>query len=195
MNTFTYNPNYQSRIATTVDKALQSHNRVTAIRVDLRLPDNFSGIDMSNSIITRFIESLKAKIAADLRHKEQTWGRKCLCSMKGVWVREFGPINGKKHFHVLLLLNKDVYYSLGDFDDESGNLSAMIRQAWCSALGLPFAGYQHLVHFPARGVMYMDKNSPEFMQQLQIVLDRANYLAKEFSKQYGDGQRSFGCSR
>lgn len=195
MTIFTYNPNYQSRIATTVDKALQSHNRVTAIRVDLRLPNNFGGLDMSSSIITRFIESLKSKIAADLRRKEQAWGRKLTCNLKDVWVREVGPVNGKKHFHVLLLLNKDVYYTLGDFNDLSGNLSAMIRQAWCSALGLPYQEFQRLVHFPIGGVMYMDANHPEFIQQLQIVLDRANYLAKEFSKQYGDGQRSFGCSR
>ena len=195
MNTFTYNPAYIASIATTVDNALQFHNRVTAIRVDLRLPDNFAGLEMSSSIITRFIESLKAKVAVDLRRKEQAWGRKLLCSLKYVWVREFGPLNGKRHFHVLLLLNKDVYRSLGDFNDESGNLSAMTRQAWCSALGLPFLGYQQLVHFPHGAVMHMDKNAPEFMQQLQIVLDRAKYLAKEFSKQYGDGQRSFGCSR
>ncbi|MES2024166.1 MAG: inovirus-type Gp2 protein [Pseudomonadota bacterium] len=127
MNTFTYNPNYQSRIATTVDKALQSHNRVTAIRVDLRLPNNFGGLDMSSSIMTRFVESLKAKIAADLRRKEQAWGRKLLCSLKDVWVREVGPINGKKHFHVLLLMNKDVYHSLGDFNATSGNLSESHR--------------------------------------------------------------------
>ncbi|MES2027430.1 MAG: inovirus-type Gp2 protein, partial [Pseudomonadota bacterium] len=73
--------------------------------------------------------------------------------------------------------------------------SAMIKQAWCSALGLPFADFNQLVHFPRGGVLHMDANSPEFMQQLQIVLDRAKYLAKEFTKQYGDGQRSFGCSR
>ncbi len=150
---------------------------------------------MSSSIITRFIESLKAKVAADLRRKEQAWDRKLSCSLKDVWVREFGHCKGKMHFHVLLLLNKDVYYSLGDFKDASGNLSAMIRQAWCSALGLPYPEFQQLVHFPEGGVMYMDKKSPEFMQQLQIVLDRADYLAKESTKQYGDGQRSFGCSR
>lgn len=195
MTTFTYNSAYQSNIATTVANAIQSHNRVTAIRVDLRLPDNFDGLDMSNSIITRFIESLKAKVAVDLRRKGQAWGRKLLCSLKYVWVREIGPINGKKHFHALLLLNKDVYHSLGDFNEKSGNLSAMIRQAWCSALGLPFPGYQQLVHFPSGGVVYMDTKHPEFMQQQQLVLDKADYLAKEATKHYGDGQRSFGCSR
>lgn len=195
MTTFTYNLDYQSSIAATVANALQSHNRVTAIRVDLRLPDNFDGLGMSNSIMTRFIESLKAKVAADLRRKQQAWKRNLVCKLKYDWVREVGPINGKKHFHVLLLLNKDVYHSLGDFNEESGNLSAMIRQAWCSALGLSFPENQQLVHFPSGGVVYMDKKHPEFMQQQKLVLDKADYLAKEATKYYGDGERSFGCSR
>lgn len=195
MNTFTYNPDYQAGIAATITNALQTHNRVTAIRVDLRLPNNFGGIDASNSIITRFFESLKAKLAVDLKHKNKDWGRNHTCILKYVWVREVGHLNGKMHFHILLLLNKDVYYSLGDFKDASGNLSAMIRQAWCSALGLSYPGFQQLVHFPERGVMHMDKNSSEFIQQLQIVLERTDYLAKELTKQYGVGQRSFGCSR
>lgn len=193
--TFTYNHDYQFNIATTVANSIRSHNRVTAIRVDLRLPDHFDGLGMSNSIITRFIESLKAKVVADLNRKQQAWHRKLACNLKYAWVREFGPINGKKHFHVLLLLNKDVYHSLGDFNKESGNLSAMIRQAWCSALRLPFLGHQQLVHFPRGGVVYVDANHPEFMLQQQLVLDKADYLAKEATKHYGDGQRSFGCSR
>lgn len=195
IRTYLCNTDYQAKIATTVANALQFHNRVIAIRVDLRLPDNFVGVDMPSSIPTRFFESLKAKVAADLRRKERDWGRNLFCSVKYVWVREFGNINGKMHFHALLLLNKDVYYSLGDFNEETRNLACMIRQAWSSALGLPFLGYQQFVHFPVGGVMYMDTNHPKFTQQLQLVLERADYLAKEATKYYGDGKRSFGCSR
>lgn len=193
--TYTYNIDYQAKIATTVANALQFHNRVTAVRLDLRLPNMFCGMDMSSSIPTRFFESLKAKVAADLRRKEQDWGRTLFCSVKYVWVREFGNINGKMHFHALLLLNKDVYYSLGDFNDESRNLACLIREAWSSALGLPFLGFQQLVHFPVRGVMHMDRNHSKFTQQVRLVLERADYLAKEATKHYGDGNRSFGCSR
>jgi hypothetical protein len=195
MTIYTYNSAYQSSIATTVTNAMQAHNRVTAIRVDLRMPDDFDGSVLNTCIMTRFIESLKAKVESDLKRKQQAWQRNLACDLKYAWVREVGPINGKKHFHVLLLVNKDIYHSLGDFNEESGNLSAMIRQAWCSALGLPFLKYQKLVHFPRGGVVYMDKNHHEFMQQQQLVLDKANYLAKEATKHYGDGQRSFGCSR
>lgn len=195
MNTFTYNPTYQARIAATVENALRANKRVTAIRVDLRLPDNFDDSILNTSIMTRFIESMKAKVDADLKRKEQTWHRKLACDLKYVWVREFGPKNGKRHFHVLLLVNKDVYHSLGDFKAESGTLAAMIQQAWCSALRLPFWENRQLVHFAIGGVMYMDANHAQFQQQKQQVLERADYLAKEATKHSGDGQRSFGCSR
>lgn len=196
MNTpFTYNPTYQARIVATVNSALQQHKRITAVRIDLRIPDGYSHAGHLYALITRFFESLKAKVTADLIRKQKLWGRSLECNLKYVWTREFGPISGKKHFHVLLMLNKDVYGLLGDFNKEAGNLSAMIRQAWCSALGLPFPAYQQQVHFPSKGTVHIDVNHSDFTQQRQLVLAKADYLAKEATKHYGDGERSFGCSR
>ncbi|MDH4867570.1 MULTISPECIES: inovirus Gp2 family protein [Alcaligenes] len=192
---FTYNTTYQTRIASTFNTALSWHKRTTAIRVDLRLPNDHDQIEFASPPITRFFESLKAKIVADINKKESSWEKSLICKVSYVWVREFGPISGKKHFHVLLFLNKDVYYSLGNFQQESGNLSAMIKQAWCSALALPYPEYQQLVHFPKEGVMHVDANHLDFPQQWQRVMEKANYLAKEATKHYGDGERSFGCSR
>ena len=194
-NSYTYNQSYRLKIAITLDKAMSLHNRTTAVRVDLRLPGGFESQNLNSALITRFFESLKAKIDCDLRHKELAWGRRLSCNLKYAWVREFGPKNGKKHFHILLLVNKDVYHLLGDFKSTSGNLSAMIRQAWCSALGLPFPEYQQLTHFPKYGLVYLDANSDDYAVQRQQVLERADYLAKEACKHYGDGERSFGCSR
>lgn len=195
MNTpFTYNPYYQARIVETVDKALIRHPRTTAIRVDLRIPNAYWSI-FPSALITRFFESLKAKVAVDLRKKELSWQKKLACKVSYVWVRELGPISGKLHFHVLLMLNKDIYLSLGDFRQVSGTLASLVQQAWCSALGLPYPEYRQLVHFPRGGVMHMDSNHPDFTQQWQLVMGKADYLAKEATKHYGDGLRSFGCSR
>ena len=190
-----YNPTYQSNIASTIVKSLQSHSRVMALRVDCRFPDGYTYAGQRTAVITRFFESLKAKVKADLSRKEKQWGRKLVCELKYAWVREFGDINGKKHFHVLVLVNKDVYHSLGDYTQAAGTLSAMAQQAWCSATQLPYPDYQHLTHFPDRGVYYLEANSPDLALQLEKLLNRANYLAKEATKLYGDGERSFGCSR
>src|SRR5690625_3099306 len=122
---YTYNPNYQRRIAETLDNALRVHSRIIAIRIDLRIPDRYPDRRFPQSIITRFFESLKAKIAADIVRKQHHWHRSLSCQPKYAWVREFGLEKSKKHFHVLLFLNKDVYHTLGDFNRSSGNLAAM----------------------------------------------------------------------
>lgn len=192
---YTHNSFYQRRIAETLDNALSVHKRIISIRVDLRIPDGYPGGQFPQSIITRFFESLKAKIAADLVRKQHRWQRSLSCQLKFAWVREFGPVKGKKHYHALLFLNKDVYHSLGDFNRSTGNLSAMIRQAWCSALALGYESFFQLVHFPEHGVLHVDANDPDFLNQRERVLRKADYLAKEACKHYGDGERSFGCSR
>ncbi|PHI31262.1 YagK/YfjJ domain-containing protein [Budvicia aquatica] len=46
--------------------------------------------------------------------------------------REFTR-KGKKHYHVLLLLNKNAYDHPGDDKKTEGNLASMISASWCSA--------------------------------------------------------------
>lgn len=55
----------------------------------------------------------------------------------------------RKHYHVILLLNKDTWCSLGDFSEPS-SLATMIQQAWCSALHLESWQGDGLVHFSRR---------------------------------------------
>ncbi|HEI0015175.1 TPA: inovirus-type Gp2 protein, partial [Escherichia coli] len=67
-------------------------------------------------------------------------------TLRYFWCREFGKEKGRKHYHVILLLNKDTWCSPGDFTVPS-SLAAMIQEAWCSALHLePWQG-DGLVHF------------------------------------------------
>ncbi|MCL3908027.1 inovirus-type Gp2 protein, partial [Escherichia coli] len=61
-----------------------------------------------------------------------------------------------------------------------GSLAGMIKQAWCSALGVDVGCHATLVHFPAWPAVW---------------LERADYLAKEHTKAHCTGERNFGCSR
>ncbi|CAK7007056.1 MAG: hypothetical protein MEPRV_00321 [Providencia sp.] len=71
MSSNTHNEHYIQKINHTIRKSLLTYNRVTAIRVDLRFPSsNILYLDDSN-VITRFFESLKAKINADLKRKKK----------------------------------------------------------------------------------------------------------------------------
>uniref|UniRef100_UPI00234A51DE inovirus Gp2 family protein n=1 Tax=Providencia sp. PROV209 TaxID=2949906 RepID=UPI00234A51DE len=158
MSSYTYNEHYTQKINYTIRKSLLTYNRVTAIRVDLRFPSSNTLHSDDSNAITRFIESLKAKINADLKRKNKAWKRNHSCLLFYVWVREFGEINNKKHYHILLLLNKDVYWSLGDFIKTEGTLYTLIQQAWCSAIGVNYPDERYLVHIPDNAVIWLDNN-------------------------------------
>lgn len=195
MSSYTYNEDYLRKIDRTIRKSLLVYNRATAIRVDLRFPSSTTCYHENSTVITRFIESLKAKIDADLKRKNKVWDRNYSCPLSYVWVREFGEINRKKHYHLLLLVNKDVYWGLGDYTRTEGTLYALIQQAWCSAIGVNYPAERYLVHIPDNAVTWLDNNNANNESTIFELNQRCRYLAKEHTKYYGDGERSFGCSR
>ncbi len=73
-----------------------------------------------------------------------------------------------------------------------GSLAGMIKQAWCSALGVDVGCHATLVHFPAWPAVWLERDDDTGFQQ---VLERADYLAKEHTKAHCTGERNFGCSR
>ncbi|HAV8840524.1 TPA: inovirus Gp2 family protein, partial [Escherichia coli] len=52
--------------------------------------------------------------------------------------------------------------------------------------------YATLANFPAWPVVWLERGDNA---SLQDALDRAAYLAKEYTKVNGTGERNFGCSR
>lgn len=194
-----YNPAQQGKVIDVVNNALIFHKRIIAIRVDLRYPGKSQEMvfqrGYSDSDISRFIASLKAKLDADLVRKEKAWGRSLKNHLSYVWAREIGPRSLKPHYHLLLLMNKDVYHCLGDYQATEGTLASLISSAWCSALDLPAWQFGNLVSFPPSPVSYLDANSSAFEQQVLTVLNRAAYLCKFETKQAEAGYRAFGTSR
>lgn len=199
----TLNSNYVKRIQDTLNKALSEYPRVMVLRVDLRLPEIDPGSYNSDSgLVTRFVVSLKAQIEADLLKKQKAGKRVHTCYVRHIWVREFNE-HGKKHYHVVLLFNREAYAYPGSYTSADGeythNLAMMIMEAWVRALGLNTVDnhqqYYPLVEFPKNGYYHLSKNHNDFTTQLTGVTDRVNYLAKEYSKDNSDGQRNFGCSQ
>lgn len=187
-----YNAGYQSIIRNTISKALEAHSRSMVFRCDLRFPDIETYAEYDSRVITRFFSSLKAKIRSDLERKTRAWGREYPCAVNYVWVREYGDERGRKHYHVLIFVNKDVYHALGEYKEGAHCLATMVREAWCSATGLHHSDFESLVHFGQR--FYVDRNSPELNHQIQVIERRAGYLTKHATKRYGDGERSIGSS-
>lgn len=151
MNQPIHNDYWLSRFESILNSALVQHRAVSLIRVDLRFPEHMPVTimdpDPDSAVISRFFESLKAKIQAYQRKKRRTNKRVRATTLHYFWCREFGKEKGRKHYHVILLLNKDTWCSPGDFTVPS-SLATLIQLAWCSALHLePWQG-NGLVHFP-----------------------------------------------
>ncbi|KEJ14690.1 hypothetical protein AB50_2269 [Escherichia coli 6-175-07_S1_C2] len=99
-------------------------------------------------MISRFINALKARIDAYQKRKHREGKRVHPTTLHYVWAREFGECKGKKHYHLMLLVNRDTWCRAGDYR-APGSLAGMIKQAWCSALGVDVGCHATLVHFPA----------------------------------------------
>ncbi|PHI28277.1 inovirus Gp2 family protein [Budvicia aquatica] len=189
-----YNLHYLKQIEATLHRALSEHPRTFALRVDLRLPDTEVIAATDAAVISRFTESLKAKVVADLNKKQREGKRVHPCTLRYVWAREFNQV-GKKHYHVLLLFNKDTYAFLGDYRSQEGNLAGLITQAWLSALGLKDKRYHSLPYFPENPCYYLNAKTLGTDSVYEQLVTRVSYLAKERSKISNDGERNFGCSQ
>lgn len=193
MKIYSYNSQYQQVFYDVIHDAVSEFPRTLALRVDLRFPRGYQ-YGLSNKEVTRFIESLKAKLKVDCQKKNRRWRRNWVNRLRYAWVREVGERNRRKHYHVLLLLNKDFYYGAGKFDSNN-SLAALIQQAWCSALNVDREQYSALVNLTKNGMYYLNGNSSDYMQQVTDLLNRMDYLAKDHTKCYDDGYRSIGTSR
>ncbi|MEX2990172.1 inovirus Gp2 family protein [Serratia fonticola] len=199
MNSITWygplNDHYSRQILKTIKCAAECYPRLLALRVDLRLPGQGIPARTDSACISRFFDALNAKLKADAARKKKEGKRVHPCTVRYMWAREFNQDGKKKHYHVALLLNKDAYAFLGDFNKEEGTLAAMITQAWTSALGVAYPEFQSLPHFPKNPCYFLDKKNPRDGKKLTALIERVAYLAKETSKISKDGERNFGTSR
>ena len=191
---------YRIKINRLLSRLTDLYPRLTAVRVDLHYPkivENGDNIccypNLKPRVISRFIDSAKAKLEADRVRKQREGIRTYRCPLFIIWAKEYSEL-GKCHYHICLLFNKDAYYHLGDYERED-NLRGMITAAWYSALGLHLDDCPELVHFPDNCRYVLDSNASDFQEHYQGLLERLDYLTKVESKVFGEGDRNFGCSQ
>jgi len=187
---------YLSDLKHTIGLALAEYPRVLAFRVDLRLP---LGVELpdytyTNRVISRFFESVTKKIQYHQeRVAERGYSRGC--KVRYVWSREIGQ-GGRQHYHLLILLNRDAYYTIGRLGSDRVNMISRIEESWAGALGLPVDQVRGLVHIPKDAEYRVDRESRrDGVDELPELFYRASYLCKRATKSYGDRQRGFGTSR
>lgn len=188
---------YLSRLKHTIDLALEQYPRLLAFRADLRLP---VGIDLPdhayrNKVVSDFIESFKAKIKHNRDKARERNPFAHTCKVRYVWAREVGW-GGRPHYHLLILLNRDAYYTVGRLRSEAGNMISRMQEAWASALGLHDNQADGLVEIPRNAEYRVDRYVRVGDEDvLPDLFYRASYLCKTATKSYGDRQRSFDTSK
>jgi len=188
---------YLFRLKRTLDQALVQYPRVLAFRVDLRLP---RGIDLpeyasTNQVISRFIASFNAKIEHNLDKARERNHYARDCKVRYVWAREVGG-GGMPHYHLLILLNRDAYYTVGRLRSERANNISRMEEAWASALGLSLDQVRGLVHIPENPEYRIDRYvRPGDEDELPALFHRASYLCKAATKSFGERLRGFDTSR
>jgi hypothetical protein len=195
--------NYLDNIRRVIHHAATEHPRTCVFRCELNFPNN--GYESDTTVISRFIQSLKAQIKAQEVRKLREGKRAHHCHLRYVWVKER---DGSHiwHYHVALFVNRDAYFTLGTFKPmsqamvnasllDNTNMSDRIRMAWASALGLNLENTSGLVHFPKHPVYDLDANDPNFYNQFNEVFHRLSYFAKSETKHFGQWSKNFGSSR
>jgi len=180
---------YLERTYQTIESAIGQYPRVFATRFDLMFPLNMQ--NWPSSVISRFLDHFKAIVGSHLKSQGIKPEK---CQPRIIWAKERNR-SMNSHYHVLLLLNNDVFHMSGRLGSENLNLISRIEWAWAKALGLTFEGVQGLVNFPANRDYKVDRNSADFYPQLADLFYRASYLSKEDTKTYEDGSRHFSCSQ
>lgn len=184
---------YLDLLHLTMQRALNEHQRTFAFRVDLRFPEKLGAAAFiaSNIMMERFFASFKAKI----RHNRATAKKKNRhahdTTVRYVWAREIGH-GGKPHFHLVIFLNNDAFFSLGLFESKQKNMFHRLQEAWASALRLHINQVIGLVEIPNNPCYYVQLDEQESVEQLFF---RASYLCKSATKSYGNGCHGFGSSR
>ena len=188
---------YLEALNRTIACALDQYPRVIAFRVDLRLP-RLMGIPddaLSNRVISRFLESFKAKIEhnRDKAREQNKYAHGC--RVRYVWARERSE-GGRQHYHLLILLNRDAYYTVGRLQPQRPNMITRMQEAWASALKCEIEQVRGLVHIPSNAEYRVDREvRPGNVDQLPELFHRASYLCKAATKRYGEGAHGFGFSR
>jgi len=185
---------YLDRLWKVIQNSLSDHRRVFAIRFDLHFPSwmDASAENMDNQFIVRFMESFKAKIRHNRFQASQARQYPHACNPRFVWAREVGDDTHRVHYHVVLFLNRDVFFTLGHLSTRSANTYKRIVEAWSSALRLDGFDSVNLVHIPESPTYQLDMNLPEGIQRF---FHRASYLCKADTKYFGLGYHGFGASR
>lgn len=152
--------------------------------------------ESGSRILKEFFSRLKWLIERDESERRYEGKRVHSTEIRYVWAKEQTADAPSPHYHMMIFLNRDAYYKLGNYESERMNLANKIRVAWHSAvydenISLQDCKKMGLVHFPKNAEYLIERNDTESLKKMLV---RAAYLAKNETKRRGEGYRCFGGS-
>ena len=183
-----------AKLKLTMERALGQYPRVFAFRCDLRFPTHVQLSDQvySNAAIGDFMESFKFQIESNRNMAARLNKHAHTSEVRYVWAREQGQGSRVHHYHLLILLNQDAFYTVGRLGSANSNMFHRLEEAWANALRLSVAEVQGLVEVPDNATYRIQRNDP-FGQA--ALFERASYLCKVATKPFGNGYHVFDSSR
>lgn len=170
-------------------KSMRNYRRIFAFRVDLREPENITA-EQRQRLVERFVASFKYRIYSRLGQKRKARLYPANTEVRYVWARERASEDGHIHYHFGFLLNKDAFFTIGQYEPGRANIYNDLVLSWASALGIPPEQGFELIHIPRRAEYRANGRCSE----LSDAFKRFSYLAKAATK-YRDGCHAFGTSR
>ncbi|TFH87454.1 inovirus Gp2 family protein [Billgrantia azerbaijanica] len=191
--------NYLERSLQTLDAVTRINSTTFAFRVDLRFPGEMSRLPMheTNDVLARFFSFF--------RYELKRSQAKYTTQLHYLWARE--QVNSDKpHYHLMILLNKNAYDSLGSFaPDGSGiysrnNLYHRMMRSWLKAMGFAQDDprFHQLIHVSEDPVT-KEPWSCALHRDDWIAMNEAvfmvSYLCKAYSKPFAQVGHVFDGSR
>lgn len=185
---------YMDALIETIQRHFNQYSKVFAVRVDLYFPSEWNESQRVRlDYYTRFMESLKAKLAAFNYRKAQV-GDGRSNTVRFCRAYEYG-VNRGLHIHAVLLFNGHVFRGLGSYQSTEENLYHRISGAWASALGLHPAHVisEGLVHFGE--TFFVERGRQETADQVKQLFSHSAYLCKADTKRFDIPVKVFSRSR
>ncbi|UTW02901.1 inovirus Gp2 family protein [Amphritea atlantica] len=183
---------YLHKLKQVIDLSIQDYPRVFAVCLQLHCKCPTEDLANNNKVMSRFKDAVDSRIASYQKRSTRCDLTLDLCRMRIAWGREQSGSH-VPHFHVVLLFNRELFYTLGSFLPDAGSLFQIIQSAWCSALNIPREYAAGLVHVPSNAEYYLNRSDD--YAQLPSFFQHASYLCKVDTKCFGQRLQSFGGSR
>lgn len=189
-----------NKIYEVLTQATNCFPRTFAFRVDLRFPRGYK-FGETFPYMKKFFGSLESQITEELKRRKRRFSSVSEERLRYIWCKEIYK-SENPHYHLVILLNKDNFQSLGDFkrvirdECKCKHLYQMLLCAWSRVLGIELEEAHKAVHIPENAMYKVRSFEGEVVagnDDFTKLFNRSIYLAKVRTQAIGVS-RSFGRS-